>query len=119
MCTVLEKPERNDTKDQRSSVSGGVGVPTGEYVDHDARMLGRRAVPRVPRAAMLAGTGLANRVGMMPDLSPAGVRYLADRRGTYSIDKARRLLGWTPQVDLQHGMALTRDWLAGQGLLAR
>ena len=101
------------------TLSGGVGVPTGEYFDHYARMLGRRAVPRVPRAAMLAGTGLANRVGMMPDLSPAGVRYLADRRGTYSIDKARRLLGWTPQVDLQHGMALTRDWLAGQGLLAR
>ena len=101
------------------TLSGGVGVPTGEYFDHYARMLGRRAVLRVPRAAMLAGTGLANRVGMMPDLSPAGVRYLADRRGTYSIDKARRLLGWTPQVDLQHGMALTRDWLAGQGLLAR
>ena len=28
------------------TLSGGVGVPTGEYFDHYARMLGRRAVPR-------------------------------------------------------------------------
>jgi nucleoside-diphosphate-sugar epimerase len=100
------------------TLSAGVGVPTGDYFDHYARMLGRRRVPRVPRAAMLASTGLANRVGLLPELSPAGVRYLADRKGTYSIDKAQRLLGWTPQVDLDQGIRRTRDWLADQGLLA-
>ena len=100
------------------TLSGGVGVPTGEYFDHYARMLGRRRVPRVPRSVMLAATTAANRVGLLPDLSPAGVRYLADRRGTYSIATAQRLLGWRPQVGLEEGMARTQQWLSDQGLLA-
>jgi len=99
------------------TLSGGVGVPTGEYFDHYARMLGRRRVPRVPRSVMLAATTAANRVGLLPDLSPAGVRYLADRRGTYSIAKAERLLGWRPQVGLAQGMARTQQWLSDGGLL--
>ena len=100
------------------TLSGGVGVPTGEDFDHYARMLGRRRVPRVPRSVMLAATTAANRVGLLPDLSPAGVRYLADRRGTYSIATAQRLLGWRPQVGLEEGMARTQQWLSDQGLLA-
>jgi nucleoside-diphosphate-sugar epimerase len=101
------------------TLSGGVGVPTGQYFDHYARMLGRRRVPRVPRAVMLASTAVANRVGLMPELSPAAVHYLADRRGTYSIAKAQRLLGWAPQVGLVEGMARTREWLVEQGLIGQ
>jgi nucleoside-diphosphate-sugar epimerase len=101
------------------TVSGGLGVPTAQYFDRYAHMLGRRAVPRVPRVLMLAGAGLANRVGLLTDLSPAGVRYLADRRGTYSIDKAARLLGWQPKIDLDDGMARTQRWLAAEGLLGQ
>lgn len=103
------------------TLSGGVGVPTGDYFDHYARMLGRRSVPRLPRALMIAGAGAqaaaANRLGRAIELSPDAVRYLADRRGTYSIRKAADLLGWVPQVDLDHGMELTRRWLFEQGLL--
>ena len=99
------------------TLSGGVGVPTADYFDHYARMLGRRRVPRVPRSLMLRATAAANRVGLLPELSPAGVRYLADRRGTYSIAKAERLLGWRPQVALDEGMARTQQWLADEGLL--
>jgi nucleoside-diphosphate-sugar epimerase len=103
------------------TLSGGVGVPTGEYFDHYARMLGRRSVPRLPRWAMLAAAGaqagVATRLGRTIELSPAAVHYLADRRGTYSIAKAADLLGWYPQVDLAAGMALTHDWLRSQGAL--
>ncbi|MCU0278742.1 MAG: hypothetical protein MUE31_07610, partial [Candidatus Nanopelagicales bacterium] len=59
----------------------------------------------------------ANALGRQIELSPAAVRYLADRRGTYSIAKARDLLGWTPQVGLDAGMELTRAWLGEQGWL--
>ena len=32
------------------------------------------------------------------------MRYLADRRGTYSIDKAADLLQWRPEVTLDAGL---------------
>lgn len=105
------------------TLSGGVGVPTPEYFDHYARMLGHKRVPRLPRAAMLAGAGVqaaaARRLGRSVELSPDAVRYLADRRGTYSVAKAREVLGWSPQIDLTEGMARTREWLLEQGLLGR
>ena len=103
------------------TLSGGVGVPTGEYFDQYARMLGRGSVPRLPRALMLAAAGaqagVANRLGRTIELSPAAVHYLADRRGTYSIAKAQRLLGWRPEVGLDEGMARTAAWLRAEGLL--
>ncbi|MEZ5184415.1 MAG: NAD(P)-dependent oxidoreductase [Candidatus Nanopelagicales bacterium] len=103
------------------TLSGGVGVPTGEYFDHYARMLGRKSVPRLPRSVMLAAAatqaGAARTVGRTIELSPAAVRYLADRRGTYSIQKAADLLGWRPEVGLTEGMKSTKTWLRSQGLL--
>ncbi len=109
----------NGPAGQVITLSGGIGVPTPEYFDHYARMLGRRRVPRVPRSIMLASTAMANRFGLLPELSPAAVHYLADRRGTYSIAKAARLLDWAPQVGLAEGMARTREWLVDQGLLGQ
>lgn len=105
------------------TLSGGVGVPTGEYFDHYARMLGRRSVPRLPRALMIGAAGAqaaaSRRLGRSIELSPAAVRYLADRRGTYAIGKAAHLLDWRPQVGIEEGMDRTREWLSGQGLLPR
>lgn len=109
---------RREAVGQILTLSGGIGVPTGEYFDHYARMLGRRRVLRVPRGVMLAGSAAANRLGLLPDLSPAAVRYLADRRGTYSISKAQQVLDWRPRVSLDEGMARTRRWLTAEGLLA-
>jgi nucleoside-diphosphate-sugar epimerase len=44
------------------------------------------------------------------------MRYLA-RTGTYSIAKARRVLGYEPAIDLDEGMRRTEVWLRGEGLL--
>ena len=103
------------------TLSGGKGVPTGEYFDHYARMLGRKGVPRLPRSAMLGAAALQARVatglGRTIELSPAAVRYLADRRGTYNIGKAAELLDWHPRVGLEAGLESTRTWLASQGLI--
>ena len=44
------------------------------------------------------------------------MRYLA-RTGTYSIEKARRVLGYEPEVGLEEGMARTEAWLREHGLL--
>lgn len=39
-------------------------------------------------------------------------------RVTFDNSKAKRLLGWSPQVDFQAGIALTRSWLMQEGLLS-
>ncbi|MFG6466429.1 NAD-dependent epimerase/dehydratase family protein [Roseateles sp. BYS87W] len=38
---------------------------------------------------------------------------------TFTNDKAKHLLGWTPKVDFEQGFGLTRDWLRAHGHLAR
>jgi nucleoside-diphosphate-sugar epimerase len=38
---------------------------------------------------------------------------------TFTNDKAKRLLGWSPQVDFEQGFGLTRDWLRAEGHLSR
>jgi nucleoside-diphosphate-sugar epimerase len=104
-------------------LSGGVGVEIREFFGHYARMLGRRGVPTVPTWIALAAAAALNRVarlrGTVNEVTPGGVRYLALRRGTYGIAKARELLGWTPAVGLEEGMNRTESWLREQGLLSR
>ena len=52
------------------------------------------------------------------EVNAAGVDYLA-RGGTYSIEKARTVLGYEPAVDLEEGMRRTEEWLRAGGLRAR
>ncbi len=47
---------------------------------------------------------------------PDQVRFL-QREVTYKMDKARDLLGWTPRIDLDTGIASCVPWLRDQGLL--
>ena len=103
------------------TLSGGIGVPTGEFFDNYARMLGRRRVPTGPTAPLLAFAAAQDRVarvrGTVNEVTPAAMRYLAQRRGTYSIATARELLGWEPRVGIEEGMARTGQWLRAEGLL--
>jgi nucleoside-diphosphate-sugar epimerase len=103
------------------TLSGGVGVETRTFFDHYARMLGRRRAPVVPTSVALAGAWARDRLarlrGTANELTPSGVRYLARRRGTYGIAKARELLGWEPAVTLDEGMERTESWLRERGLI--
>jgi nucleoside-diphosphate-sugar epimerase len=102
------------------TLSGGVGIETREFFGHYARMLGRRRVPTAPTAITLAGaaaqSGIARLRGKVNEVTPAGVRYLALRRGTYGIAKARELLGWTPTIGVEAGMARSEAWLRTVGM---
>lgn len=104
------------------TLSGGVGVEIKEFFDHYARMLGRRSVPTVPTRVALAVAAAQETVarlrGTSTEVTRAGIRYLALRRGTYGITKARELLDWTPKVGLEEGMSRTEAWLREQGLLS-
>lgn len=97
------------------TLTDGAGVPTREFFGHYARMVGRR-VAVAPTAAVRL---LARAVGALRDeseVTPSAADYLA-RRGTYSIERARSLLGYEPAVGLEEGMARTERWLREEGLL--
>lgn len=38
---------------------------------------------------------------------------------TFANDKAKRLLGWSPRIDFEQGLALSREWLRARGELPR
>jgi len=101
------------------TVSGGVGVPAGEYFDVLGALLGRR-VPRLPVPLLLALTqaqgGAATVLGRSVTLSPDAVRYVGLRRGTYAIDRARDVLDWAPKVSLDQGMGEVGAWARANGL---
>jgi nucleoside-diphosphate-sugar epimerase len=74
----------------------------------------------VPRALLRAGAALVARFdrvrGAESEYNPLSVDYLS-RRGTYSIERARALVGYAPRVDLDEGMRRTERWLRAEGLL--
>lgn len=118
---IVSAASADESAGQVVTLSGGVGVPTSEFFRHYARMLGRRGVPTVPTRVALAGAAAQSRLarirGKVNEVTPNAVRYLALRRGTYGIAKARELLGWAPAVALEEGMGRTEAWLRDEGLV--
>src|SRR5262249_50843670 len=102
-------------------IGGGVGVTNKEFFGHHAQWLGKRLTV-LPTPVALAVAEAYSRAmalaGKETEINPISVRYF-NRTGTYSIDKARRLLGYEPKVDLTEGMARTRAWLEEQALIPR
>jgi dihydroflavonol-4-reductase len=82
--------------------------------------LRRRPYPWLPRRLTLAAAGLADRVsavtGMALPVSRKNLAFVtAGRR--FSIDKARRELGYEPRVDLDQGLRQAIAWYRQEGLL--
>lgn len=75
-------------------------------------------VAPTPVVVALAATGecAARLRGATTEITPAAARYLA-RTGSYSIDKARSVLGYRPPTDLDEGMRLSERWLKAQGVV--
>jgi nucleoside-diphosphate-sugar epimerase len=112
--------ERPEAAGQVLTVSGSHGVPAKEFFGHYFRMLGKRGplclpTPLAVAAARVAGASERLR-GNRTEINAASMLYLA-RPGSYSIEKARRLLGYEPAVGLDEGMRRTEAWLREQGLL--
>jgi nucleoside-diphosphate-sugar epimerase len=117
---VLLAADAPDAAGQVFTIAGPRGVTTAEYFGHLFRMLGRRGPLGIPTPAAIAlahTADAANRLrGRRNDVNAISMRYLA-RSGTYSIEKARRVLGYEPVVDLDEGMRRTEAWLRAEGLL--
>lgn len=59
---------------------------------------------------------LCRPLGIPPPLYPRRVEFFSKSRA-FSIDKARRLLGYDPKVSLPDGLKRTADWYRERGLL--
>jgi nucleoside-diphosphate-sugar epimerase len=114
---VVLAAESPDASGQVFTLSDGVGVPYREFFRPYAELLGRRLV-LLPTPVALAASAVAQRAArLVPgdnEVNPASARYLL-RRGTYSIEKARKVLGWEPKVGVQTGLERTVGWLREQG----
>jgi len=112
--------ERPEAAGQIFTIGPAKGVPAKEFFAHYFRMLGKRGPVCLPTtiavAAARAAGGLERLRGNRTEINAASMRYLA-RPGGYSIEKARRLLGYEPRIDLDEGMRRTEAWLREQRLL--
>lgn len=112
--------ERPEAAGQVFTLGPARGVPTKEFFGHYYRMLGKRGPLCLPTSLAVTAAraaGAAERLrGNRTEVNAASMRYLA-RPGGYSIEKARRLLGYEPRVDLDEGMRRTEAWLREQRLL--
>lgn len=90
-------------------------VPWRTFFGYYGAMCGRRPIA-IPHWAVkgLVWANQTFRLGMR--LTPERVRFLTART-VYPFDKARRLLGYEPRVDIETGMGQTEVWLRQAGYL--
>jgi nucleoside-diphosphate-sugar epimerase len=85
-----------------------------------ARMLGRSSLPAVPAwTASLARTrpaNLARRLAGRPAIGPWSLHFRRNP-SRFSVERAKRILGYDPVIDFAEGMRRTEQWLRGAGYL--
>ena len=117
---ILLAATRPEGAGETFTLTGGIGVTCREFFGHYYRMLGRRGPVVLPTAvavSIAASIDRATRIARVrTEINAESMRYFT-RSGTYSIEKARGVLGYDPQVDLAEGMRRTEEWLAAEGLL--
>jgi nucleoside-diphosphate-sugar epimerase len=103
------------------TIADGYAIEIGDFFGHYARMLGKDGVRTLPtpvaRTIAAAGGRIEKSLGRDTEMSAASIDYLAKRGGAYSIEKARRVLGYEPKVTLEEGMRRCEEWLRAERLL--
>lgn len=116
MLLALTNP---DASGQVFTLTDGYGIACKEYFGRLADMAGgpMLLVP-TPVALQLsrAAGAVLRRLGQHSELTDATMLDLA-RSGTYSIDKARTVLGFQPRVTFDDGMTAVEAWAGQEGLI--
>ncbi|MDQ7842708.1 MAG: NAD-dependent epimerase/dehydratase family protein [Armatimonadota bacterium] len=90
-----------------------------DYLDRYARMVGKRARAVSPLTSWLIA--VADETRSLFTRRPPRVRRTAlgyaVSQATFSTEKARRLLGWSPRYSMDEAMEITRTWLTENGYL--
>jgi nucleoside-diphosphate-sugar epimerase len=108
----------DDAIGQIFNLTDGYGISCADYFGKLATMAGGK-VRTLPTPAALTLTtvlgAIQRRLGIQSELTAATVGML-NRTGTYSIAKARAILGYEPTVSLDDGMARVEQWARAEGL---
>lgn len=101
---------------------GVAPVPAAEFFAYHLRFAGRGGVPRsFSTATALRLAGAASRLSRLlgrPTEASRESMLMLSKSHSPSMEKARRVLGYEPKVDLAEGMRRTEAWLRERGLLA-
>jgi nucleoside-diphosphate-sugar epimerase len=104
------------------NLTDGRGIENSLFFGYYARLLKKGILTeRESRTqALVFKARMVDRVkkglGRESQWNETGVRYLC-RRGTYSIEKARKLLGFEPRIGIDEGMKRTEQWLSENGFV--
>lgn len=115
---ALDRPE---ARGEAFILAGLRYVSQSELAALIARHTGGRVLPfRIPAAPLVWAGALCEAVcvplGIEPPLHRRRVDFWTKSRA-FSIEKARRLLGYEPKVDLEEGIARTAAWYREAGWL--
>ena len=102
------------------NLAGARSCETREFFGHYCQMLGvdgPRVAPTAVAVALARVVGTTLRAIGRPSEANAATMHMLASTGGVSIEKAEKLLGWRPQIDLAEGMARTETWLRSEGLI--
>jgi len=113
--------ERPEAIREVFTIAGERYTPIRELIDTIADVLGKpRPKIQIPFLPVYLASVICDKVcrtlGLSPPLYPRRVEFFQLDRA-FSIDKARRLLGYQPKTSLKKGLQLTADWYRAQGLI--
>jgi nucleoside-diphosphate-sugar epimerase len=103
------------------TIAGGSYTTLKELVGMIAAVLGkpkpRWRVPFYPVfAAAVACDKVCRPFGISPPLYPRRVEFFSKDRA-FSIEKAKKILGYSPKIGLREGLTRTADWYREMGLI--
>ncbi|MDC0088770.1 NAD(P)-dependent oxidoreductase [Porticoccaceae bacterium] len=97
-------------------------ITSKEFFSHHYSWLNKRGPmlvsTRVAYIAAAVATKVADLTGAINEASTATVAQLSTK-SWFSIAKAQRILGWTPEVSFEEGMQRSKQWAEDQGLLKK
>lgn len=100
------------------TIADECGVPAKQYFGRLAEWVGGKVRTLPVKVAVPLFTvvgGLQRRLGVATEVGGATADFL-NRPGSYSIAKARRVLGYQPLVDFEEGMRRSEEWARTEGL---
>lgn len=117
---IMLAAERDEGVGQIFILGGEETITCETFFGHYYRMLGKGS-PRVmstTSAIAIAEIGrmIFKLLGKPTELGRGAMEMLS-KKNTVSNQKARDLLGWHPQVDLEEGMRRTEEWLRERKIL--
>jgi nucleoside-diphosphate-sugar epimerase len=119
---TLLATKRDESVGQAYIITDGIALPWKEFFGCYAQMAGRpqmRSVPELLGKFVALGMEITSKfTGKQPKITRQAVGFLT-KKARFSIEKARRELGYQPRFSLKEGMRITEQWLREEGHLGK